>query len=341
MDRRIGRCIALASALGLLAGPLAWGEDVPFAPEQLRAAGLGDGAAATQGWSGKLNVGATGTWNQSSNVVGSPDGTTLQLGALIDGTLQHVAGQGTWTSTVKIQEAQARTPVLDSWTKSTDLIDFTSTYIHRLRALQWVGPYGRVRVTTQAFAGEVSKPTGYSLKYLKADGTAQTAVYPGQKFTRLTDPFDPVMFGEAVGLFANPTESTAITVRLKAGAGSQQLLTGGGFTLADDAKTVDIEVKQLRKAVQVGAEAEVAVDGRIGGDVQWKAKAGVFLPIYTSLASAATGIDALNTDLAAGVSYKLAKWLSVDYVLTAKRVPLVVDKWQVFNGVVLTTGFAL
>ncbi len=341
MNTRIGLGAALVLGFALLGSSVAVADDAPLTLEQIHAAALAQAKERKEGWAGKLTLGATGSWSQNSNVVGSPDGATVQLGTLIDGLLEHVEGQGTWSSTLKIQEAQARTPVIDSWTKSSDLLDLTSMYFYRLKSLDWVGPYGRVRGTTQAFAGELTKPAGYTVKYLRADGTTPTTTFAGQKFTRLTDPFDPVMFGEAVGLFANPTESTAINVRLKIGAASQQLLTSGGFTLADDAKTPEIEVKQLRNAVQVGAEGEVALDGKIGSDLSWKAKGAVFMPIYTSLANAATGIDALNTDVAAAVSYKLAKWLSVDYVLTAKKVPLVVDKWQVFNGVVLTTGFAL
>ena len=51
------------------------------------------------------------------------------------------------------------------------------------------------------------------------------------------------------------------------------------------------------------------------------------------------GIDLLNTELTAKISVKLAKWLSLDYVLSAKRVPLNLDDWQVQNSVLATAGF--
>ena len=36
---------------------------------------------------------------------------------------------------------------------------------------------------------------------------------------------------------------------------------------------------------------------------------------------------------------KLAKWASLDYLLSAKRIPLILDKWQVQNNLLFTTGF--
>ena len=150
-----------------------------------------------------------------------------------------------------------------------------------------------------------------------------------------------MLFGEAVGLFANPTESAAVTVKIKLGLGTQQLVTSWGYALVDDAKTPEIEVKAIRGAVQLGGEAEVQAYGEVTTALKWKAKALFFMPMYTSISGTAGGLDALNSDFSASASYKLAKWLSADYVFSAKRVPLVSDKWQIQNGAVLTVGFNL
>lgn len=33
---------------------------------------------------------------------------------------------------------------------------------------------------------------------------------------------------------------------------------------------------------------------------------------------------------------KLAEWMSVDYVLSARRLPMLIDRWQVSNNLVLS-----
>jgi hypothetical protein len=38
---------------------------------------------------------------------------------------------------------------------------------------------------------------------------------------------------------------------------------------------------------------------------------------------------------------RLTKWASLDYVVSAKKIPLVLDAWQVQNGLLLTVGFDL
>ena len=132
-----------------------------------------------------------------------------------------------------------------------------------------------------------------------------------------------------------------MTVKLKLGAGTQQVVSSWGYAVQDDAATPAVELKQLQSAVQSGAELEALAFGQVSKDLKWKAKAAFFYPLYTSKSGTASGIDALNSDFTAGVSYKLAKWLSLDYVFAAKRVPLVSDKWQVTNGAVLTFGISL
>jgi hypothetical protein len=80
--------------------------------------------------------------------------------------------------------------------------------------------------------------------------------------------------------------------------------------------------------------------GDVTEGVAWKAKANVFMPAY-STAGKKTGLDAMTSDLGFGIGIKLAKWLSLDYTLTARRVPLILDDWQIQNGVMITAGFKL
>lgn len=292
-------------------------------------------------WKGALNLGTTFSFTQSQNVIGSQDGVTTQIGGLLDATGEYINGRHTWTSTLKALYSESKTPVLDKFIKASDSLEISTTYLYRFMQVPWMGPYARLRLATQMQPGYIVKASGYTLARQQADGTVINDTYAGQVEAQVTGAFDPLLLNEDVGLFANPTESDAVTVKLKIGLGTQQLLSSWGYALVDDPKTDVVEVKFLRQAVQVGGNAEAAITGKISDDFHWKARAAFFYPFYTNIDRTPTGIDALNSEFSAGISYKLAKWVSIDYLFGAKRVPLVSTEWQIQNGAVLTAGFTL
>ena len=53
------------------------------------------------------------------------------------------------------------------------------------------------------------------------------------------------------------------------------------------------------------------------------------------------GLEVSSVELGAKLSVKLADWASLDYVLSAKYLPQIVDEWQVANGVTVTIGYDL
>ncbi len=333
-------CCVLSLLLPAFLGARPARADDDIAPEDLREKALAASSAA-EGWKANATFGSTFSFNQSSSVVGSPDGVSLQLGLLVDGQAAYVSGRHTWTSTLKGVFSESKTPVLDRFVKSSDGLDLTTTYTFRLEAIKWIGPYARGRFSTQMAPGYLVKPADYKVKWQQTDGSSTVSSYGAQEFVQLTGAFDPMLIGESVGLFANPTESEAVTVKLKLGVGTQQLISSWGYALVDDAKTPEVEVKAIHAAVQAGGEAEAQAYGQVSAELKWKAKASFFMPVYTSITGTPTGLDALNSDFSVSASYKLAKWLSLDYVFSAKRVPLVSDKWQVQNGAVVTAGFNL
>lgn len=90
---------------------------------------------------------------------------------------------------------------------------------------------------------------------------------------------------------------------------------------------------------QLGGELEVDVRGVINTIVTWSVVANAFQPFYSSDKRDKSGFDLLAVTVDAKVSVKLASWLSLDYVLAVRRLPLILDEWQVQNNVLLTAGF--
>ena len=295
------------------------------------------------GWAKKLSVGATGSYNHNSNVVGAVDGGTTQLGLIVDGHAHLKHGQHLWENVLSIKETQTRTPQLDLFIKSADEARFASTWMYRLKAPPWLGPYVRGMATTQLLLGSEVRTEDVNIQRIDVDGQviADKQVLSGTRY-HLTKSFEPTVVKESAGVFANPIDEETLTLKAKAGAGFQHVFVRDGFTIADNKDTVDvIEYQQLQASTQGGAELEAEANGKLTESTTWSARAAFFYPLYTSVDTELEGLDVMSTELGAKVSVRLAKWLSLDYVFSAKRLPLVLDEWQVQNGVLLTAGFDL
>ncbi|MBI5607472.1 MAG: hypothetical protein HY902_01175 [Deltaproteobacteria bacterium] len=326
--------------LACAAASSAHAADESIVPEELRKDVL-PAKPKAGAFNNTLSIGSTGSYGHSSSVVGAADGSTVAIGVVIDGLSEWVSGAFECANTLKIQHTQTRTPQLPVFFKSADFAEIVSTSIYRLQSVPWFGPYARFRINTQLFGSYVLKATDYEIKQTRLDGTSTATKLAAQTRYDLASGFNPLVFAETVGAFANPIEQKWMTIKAKLGVGAQHVRSTSGFAVAsDDTKAGKMEIKEIQEASQMGGEAEVALAGDVTEGVAWKAKANVFLPAY-STAGKKTGFDAMTSDLSFALGIKLAKWLSVDYTVTARRVPLVLDDWQIQNGIILTAGFKL
>ena len=325
----------------LLGGPtLAWGGEL--VPEALRAKVAAKGKKTNKRHKTKMTLGATGSANSSSNVVGAVDGTTVQLGLVVQGSHTFNAGPHVVETEGKIQHAQSRTPALDAFVKSADVFELQSTWLYRAGDETKFGPFARARLATQLIGSVDVRPIAGSVKRTDVDGKESTQQVSAEEATPTTGAFEPLLVNQTVGVFANPLKGPKLKLKLKAGAGAQQIITQGGYTVTGyDADTATLSLKQLETSVQAGGEIEVQASGALSKTVAWTAKAKLFQPLYSNAQAKFSGLDALQTDVAGTVSVKLSSWAKLDYVVNVRRIPLVLDDWQVQHGLLLTTGFNL
>lgn len=326
--------------LSLLSLPAFADEDDPNRNNDFDAVQLAVGATSTHGWKKKLSIGLTGSLSQSSNVPGTNDGSTIQVGTIVDTSLERTRRIWSWLNTLKFQYAQSRTPLLDRFVKSQDQLDIGSIYFWKIYENK-AGIYSRVRASTSVSPGYLVKPTDSTISRKHIDGSTTTEPLSANQELSLTSYLEPLLIAEGVGLFANPTQTDGLTVRIRLGAGAQEAPNRNGFVLNDDPKTPAIEIRQLKTSNQVGAEAEISAEGKVNDKFSWKGKVGWFMPTWTSTKSFQTGFSALQTDANVGASYKLSKALSIDWQATAKKIPVVLDKWQLTNVLLITVGYML
>ena len=298
-------------------------------------------AEAPQGWKYKLSLGATGSYNHSSNVVGSVDGSTVQLGLIVTGAADWTSGAHAWENALKVTETQTRTPTVDPFIKSADELALQTTYLFRIPGYEMIGPFARASLSTQVFESYDVRITDTTVRRIDRDGATSDEVVPAEERIELAKPFEPLLVKESLGAFANPVAKPAITVKTKLGAGLQHIFVRDGYKLQDDGATAELELVQHESSTQGGAEAEAEATGALAENVTYAAKATFFYPLYTSVETDLDGVELLTTDFSAKLSVRLAKWASLADGLAAKKIPLILDEWQVSQGVMLTAGFDL
>jgi hypothetical protein len=190
--------------------------------------------------------------------------------------------------------------------------------------------------------GEFISGDPATLAVTDADGNVTMVSLQPQQAFDLTDPFEPLVLRQSAGAFARPINQKDLSLVVSAGLGAQEIISQGGFAVADNEDTADvIEVVEIQDSLQAGAEVELDVGGNLNTLVSWNLTASILYPFYTEAETDLEGVELINAEIGAKLSAKLAEWVSLDYVLTAKRIPLVIDEWQVTNGVLLTSAFNL
>ena len=297
--------------------------------------------AVEDGWKLSLSLGTNASLNDNHQVVGSTDGTTFQLGVVINGNANLRAGQHEWENGLTIEHQQTKTPEIDPFVKSLDNAELTTMYLYRLASIEWLGPFARARAQTQLFPGYLIRAGDEKVKKTDTNGDSTVTDLAAQEKLQVTDPFEPFLLRESAGAFARPYDSEKLKLTFTAGAGGIQIFADGGYVLKDDDGTEELDMFELESSNQLGAEVDVEASGALSTSVTWGVSANLMYPFIVSVDTDFEGMDLLNREFGAKLSLKLSSWASLDYVLKAKKLPLVVNDWQVQNSLLLSSAFNL
>lgn len=293
-------------------------------------------AKVPDGWKMVANLGFTFAFNNASNVVGVENGTTLSLGGVFGFAANLKSDAHRWENNLLLQHTQTKTPVINGFLKSLDNLELKSMYTYRFENPKWFGPFAKANFRTSILPGFTKRAGDVTTtRPDPAGGPAITQTYQAQQRIDLTGAFEPIQIKEAVGAFANPIESDEFTLRSRLGIGGQHIITGDGLNLADDAATPELELAPMGEANELGGVVEVDLRGQIVKDVlSWGIEVETFLALVTSLEGDLAFEDRINLDVNGKLSLKLNKWLSFDYALLVRRVPVVVLDVQVQNTII-------
>ena len=368
MRNVISGALAVAGCTFLSTTAVAQTEEV--APEDLRKAVMTKTSTTVpDGWNVTAKLGGSVNVVDARNVVGTTEGTAIQVGLDLAADANYKKGQHTWGNVLRIQEALQRTPPPDDDTpapfvKSLDNLDLVSTYIYRFSEPDWLGPFVQLKFNTQLFRTTTEPSQDFRINRIQKDGTeirdADTGVtrVAGDAVVRQTAPFEPFLLRQTAGLFGEPFAEDVFTLNFKVGVGAQEIISRDGFNLVNVEVVDDIPtytLQQLESTVDIGFEGTVAAKGYILKDVlTWNAQAVAFLPVVVTgnvvkVDSAGvvvrdaddnpetlSAIERLNFEFLGGLSLKVTKYVSMDWNLLVRRFPQVRDAFQVTNSFLLT-----
>jgi hypothetical protein len=312
------------------------------------------------GWDPRLSLGGTVSFANNSNVAGQISGTSFAIGLKADVAADYNNGDHEWRNTLAIQAGVTRTPVIDEFVKTSDVLNLETTYLYHV--VDWFGPFVRGQMLTSMFPGRDVRSGAVSYLVTEPDGTQRSLMGKGTDCTpnatgavattcrtslSLSDGFRPLTFKESIGLFVQPYQSEPATFELRGAFGAQEVIANNQLSVSgtQDPTTPNvIALTRLSNAQQAGPDLALSVWGTVlDKRVIYKINADVMTPALHSalpMGDTRSAVSLTNIQMDATVSFKLVEWASLDYQFRALRQPQVIDTVQVQNAVLLTFGLS-
>lgn len=290
------------------------------------------------GWHPSLKAGFNFAFAQNQGVVGIPDGITLALGLQIDAGVVFRKATHEWENKLLVVHTQTKVPSIEPFIKAADQFELSSFYSYRFPKVPWLGLFAGLKLQTSLLPGSLVKDTDTSIAIAELDDTVTNAFLTAQKPYRMTGSFAPLFFKQFAGALAKPLMRPWMTIDFKLGIGAVEVWTSDGLVVKDDKDTADVlELARLQDYVQAGVEAQLGLTGVLANKIlTYGVFAQVMYPFAHNADTDLKGAELINAEFKVTLSVKLFSWASLNYSLAVLRAPLIIDKWQVTNNLMLS-----
>lgn len=298
-------------------------------------------------WEFKAKLSSNFSFTNNKDYVGQTDGSIYQFNINTEEIANFRSSQHELLNKLHIVYGLSKTPQLEDIFKSKDQIQYVCTYLYHLKNIDWLGPFARMNFTSSLFKGYYVSSNDEDLILQYANGqVVNVGTLAANTRYEIVEAFEPMTIRGNLGFFANPYDRKELKLELKFGSGFQKIITNDGFVLADDSSTPKIELKQLEDHTEAGLEFEADISGLINENVQWSLMSNFFFPLNDDQNESDTeedlsGIDKLNTNIEGKISSKLTDHISMDYLIVIKKLPLILNEWQIQNGIVINFSYDL
>ena len=288
------------------------------------------------GFEFKAKISSNFSFTNNDKYVGQTDGANYQFNIITDNEVNWRNKHHEFLNKLHINYGLSKTPQLKNLFKSQDEIKYLSTYLYHLSAIHWFGTFVRFKVVSSMLSGSYISPDDETLVFKYRNGNEKSCILRANYRYIIVESFEPITMSGNLGFFANPVNKKKLKLSLKLGAGFQKMISRDGFVLADDSNTPEIEFNQLEDYSDAGIEFELDASGEINSSINWSLIANFFFPFNDSCSKDdLNDLDRLNTNIEGKFSSKLTNRTSLDSYIMIKRIPLVLNEWQIQNGIVI------
>jgi hypothetical protein len=300
----------------------------------------GAGEEDVEGWNPALAGTATVNLVSNTSVVGQVDGFSTLFGLGIVGGADYVHDKHLFRGTLSITESFARTPVVDEFVKTNDVIAIEGLYNYFLK--KKLGLFGRIQIKSSAFPAVDIR--GEATTWVEKTDPPTPLTTAGFR-QRLADPLAPFTLAESAGVFAKPLDKARLSLSLRAGLGGRHTLADGVLLIDDDKATPEVELLRLANVHQFGAEGFAGAAGKLkGGKLTYTAGLAVLLPVVNN-DKFDRGVGALTRiGFEGSATFNVYAWMSLVYGLAITRDPQLFPEGneltQVQTSLLLTFKYA-
>lgn len=290
------------------------------------------------GWTNKANAGANLSFSSSKDVVGQTDGNSETYGVNVKGEFFRNLEHSEWRTNASVITSTTRTPSVNRFIKSSDELKLSTQYTHFWHGNRNLGPYARGEASAPMFKGEDVQATPKTYNVTRANGTALPSVTASSY--RLTDGFKPLNTKESLGVFWKPVAEEKIKVETRLGFAALQIDADGQFAVKSQDAT-SVKVVELSEVNQFGAEASVAVKGKVDEKSGYEAGVEAMTPFSTNKKSGdkRDNFQLTNIDGYIKLTSKFTSWASFGYDYKVKYQPQLIERAQQIHMIVLTMSY--
>ncbi len=288
-----------------------------------------------EGWKPTAKAGLVTSLLYNKNIPGVDDGLTFSLGVVLGAGLAYVKGPHAFEAKLKVVETIAKTPTVSPILKTADELFVSATYRYSMPRFHKLRVFGSAELSAPMFPGDLVPSADTNLLVHRLDGSVETRTAKGDERYDLTDGFSPLVLRQLLGGWITPVEEKTGVLDLRLSVAGEEVVAGG-FAVQDDAATTELDLVELQSYQQLGFRLDVGMKGTLKKRLKYELNAVFMFPVYTSVDTDLQGFDLMNADLSFKLGVQLAKWASVDYQFSAKRMPMIVRQWQVVSNLVLT-----
>lgn len=271
--------------------------------------------------------------NSTSDVVGTANQSSLALNLFLDVYSTYENGPHTISNIFEVEEGflqvdpEIGKKLPTQQTQDRLREDFLYT---RYQNERW-GPYVRFGLLTNLFKAETLATEPIAVAYNELDGSRRVVNVGANEQYQTADALGSLRLREGFGINVRLLRNERATINWRGGLGLRQNLFNNAFVEQDLASTPELDLFEIDDFNQEGVEMTLLASARLANRLSYLGDLEVFADVDD------TGdptIDWRNT-----LSYRLSRFLSLDFRYDLLDFPQVSDKTQVRQSLLLRASF--